>query len=218
MHSIYGIISIMPTTYPIICESCGSTSENVRPDARFCNWSCYQLAHASDIVVITCEWCNVKFEPKRESAPAKRKFRFCSRKCRGASASAKYAVADYTDRFWAKVDKTPGLGVGDCWEWTGSIRSRTAKQQRGDFIIAGKRRHAHQVAYELTKGERGDLFVCHRCNNSLCVNPDHLYLGTHFDNMQDRKAAGRYKWSDESKAKLAETRRVKRSLRHPLQR
>lgn len=50
---------------------------------------------------------------------------------------------------------------------------------------------AHRVAYKLYKGEPGKLHVLHSCDNRLCVNPDHLFLGTCKDNMQDKVAKGR---------------------------
>jgi hypothetical protein len=52
---------------------------------------------------------------------------------------------------------------------------------------------AHRAAWELTNGPiPADQQVLHRCDNPACCNPAHLKLGTHFDNMQDRKRAGRY--------------------------
>ena len=50
---------------------------------------------------------------------------------------------------------------------------------------------AHIVAWELFKGERKGLHVLHTCNNPCCVNPEHLKLGTHQENMQDRTLANR---------------------------
>ena len=82
------------------------------------------------------------------------------------------------DRFWSKVDKS-----GDCWIWTGA----TNKKGYGQFKIAGKQNASHRVSYILTKGEIGELFVCHTCDNPSCVNPSHLWLGTCKDNHQDRE-------------------------------
>lgn len=52
--------------------------------------------------------------------------------------------------------------------------------------------YAHRVAWELARGPiQRDLFVCHRCDNRLCVNVEHLFLGTQKDNLQDMVAKGR---------------------------
>jgi hypothetical protein len=91
-----------------------------------------------------------------------------------------------------------------CWEWIG-IRSRFGY---GKTSLGSKGMGAHRVAYALFKGmpPRG-LDVCHRCDNRLCCNPNHLYLGTRRQNMQDcaeKDRSGKQQGSAHHKAKLSE--------------
>lgn len=74
-----------------------------------------------------------------------------------------------------------------CWLWTAS----TAKGY-GQIRIGGKSTSTHRAAYEAFKGPiPTGLHVCHRCDTPICINPDHLFLGTPRDNAQDKVAKGR---------------------------
>jgi hypothetical protein len=94
-----------------------------------------------------------------------------------------YARQSMEARFWSKVRKSDS-----CWGWVGP---RTVYGY-GAFWRDGQNRHAHRVSFELANGSVPEgLFVLHHCDNRSCVRPDHLYVGTHLDNMRDRNARGR---------------------------
>jgi hypothetical protein len=109
---------------------------------------------------------------------------------------------DSITRFWSKVEKTPG----GCWLWAGSRTG--SRMQHGQVTIRslhGCPVKAHRVAWLLTHGDIPDNFcVCHRCDVPLCVNPDHLFLGTQKDNLQDASRKGRLRVSRSRRLTLAE--------------
>lgn len=88
------------------------------------------------------------------------------------------------EMFWAKVEKSE-----NCWNW------KAAKNNNGYGLFGiskGKLQTAHRYSYELHKGPipKGSL-VLHSCDNKLCVNPDHLRLGTQAMNVHDQFTHGK---------------------------
>lgn len=78
----------------------------------------------------------------------------------------------------------------DCWEWRGGTNNLNYGMIRDDKRM----RTTHRVSYEEHVGKiPPGMCVCHSCDNTLCCNPNHLWLGTHSQNTQDMINKGRAK-------------------------
>lgn len=89
------------------------------------------------------------------------------------------------ERFMAKVSPEPNSG---CWLWTGGV----ASNGYGMFWLDGKVDTAPRQSYRMFCGEIvDDLHIMHKCDVKLCVNPDHLSLGTNAENTFDKQKKGR---------------------------
>lgn len=89
-----------------------------------------------------------------------------------------------TARFWSKVERG---AQHQCWNWTGARR-----RGYGLFNRAGRMVSAHRFAWELINGSLPDgAILMHSCDNRGCVNPAHLTIGTHLNNVHDMIVKGR---------------------------
>lgn len=106
--------------------------------------------------------------------------------------------------FWSKVDRSGGPEA--CWTWNGAV---TSKHAYGCFAVApGIVRGAHKLAWLFTNGDPNGFCVLHRCDNRVCVNPSHLFLGTKQDNSDDKVAKRRHP----TKLTPEQVREIKREL------
>lgn len=105
------------------------------------------------------------------------------------------------DRFHARVEKCE---PDECWPWVGS---KTSRGYGVLFVGRTRKTGAHRFAYELAKGFIPPKYEVRHyvCGNPSCCNPDHLYVGTHAQNMQDTILHGRStRGARDSQAKLTD--------------
>ncbi len=96
-------------------------------------------------------------------------------------------TSDKIVEFWSNVDKS--LGESGCWMWRGKF----TKRGYGYLVFGTVPVYTHRLSLFLSCGEMPNgMCACHKCDNPPCINPAHLFLGTHQENMQDATVKGRH--------------------------
>lgn len=100
---------------------------------------------------------------------------------------------EYSRRFWLSVNRV-GKSQEECWLWNKKVgRKKKGNNPTARFNINKKLYYSIRVGYYLFHGiDPKDLCVCHFCNNSLCLNGNHMYLATHEQNTRDAARDGLY--------------------------
>lgn len=105
-------------------------------------------------------------------------------RCSSEVMAKKIITRPWQDRF---SDYVPRKSANECWDWMGTTDARGY----GVLKVGDKTMKAHRLSVWFHTGVQPQLFVLHTCDNTRCVNPEHLYEGTQLENMRDKSARGR---------------------------
>lgn len=126
---------------------------------------------------------------------------YCSRAC-SQKHRTELKYIKYKSEILARIQKYTKINESGCWIWQMGL----SRSGYGETSIKGKKKRVHRVVHELYTGKVPEnLHVCHTCDTTSCVNPEHLYVGTHQRNVDDKLERDRQPRGEEIKlAKLTE--------------
>lgn len=148
----------------------------IKQNARFCSKRCFNVKWESKHI-FNCQNCG---KEHIAFGYTKGRKKYCSRQC---MEEFKHTPIEQ------KIKKSYIIEANGCWRW---IKSFVLTTGYGKLDHKGKTYSAHRESYKIFKGEipKGK-HICHSCDNKWCINPDHLWIGTQKQNIQDMIAKGR---------------------------
>lgn len=164
-----------------ICIECGKEFKFNRSELNKCKGAgsyCSKVCQAKRNIDIECIFCHKKFKEYKSNIYRGRKY--CSKKCYLSDSISTL------EKFFKNISNENH--INNCWIWTAN------KDKDGYGIIyVNKNVRSHRYSWILHNGKIPDKrMICHKCDTPSCVNPKHLYAGTHADNADDRKNKGKY--------------------------
>ena len=191
------------------CKACKKSFRSYDVGRRIANNNCSKacsniskMGEKVDREERTCPSCSAKFRVLRCISKI-----YCSPKCQHKSLRTLDLLSpeQQSDLLRYKYEKFVVKKDG-CWEWNGATQG-----SYGCFTFMRKTTRAHRASWILHNGPiADDMHVLHKCDNPSCSNPDHLFLGSHKDNMRDMRSKGLHK--QYSKLTLEQVKDIKSFL------